>query len=232
MSKVAKRPDVYDRKPVKLLVYRWGGKWGPFKVKIPCGECALTGDVIEDTLKNELANAEVEYEVRDWLTHLLKALWQRAYHAPAVLLNGEVIAQGGALNRGVLAERVMNEHVQHFPLEGTHLFGKENCKFCKRAKADLDELGVAYTYHDVVKNPGAMYEMLARVKPIIGAKTPVTMPQIWIDGSYVGGSDQLRALYGIEERSEVEPSSTQSVEKSRGRAARNYWEQPDQAFTS
>lgn len=36
-----------------------------------------------------------------------------------------------------------------------------------------------------------MAEMLALVKPLIGAKTPITVPQIWIDGSYVGGADQL-----------------------------------------
>ena len=59
MGKITQLPDVYDREPVKVLLYRWGGKWGPFKVKIPCGECSLTKDVIEDTLKNELANAFV-----------------------------------------------------------------------------------------------------------------------------------------------------------------------------
>lgn len=229
MAKVTRLPDTYDRKPARLLVYRWGGKWGPFKVKIPCGECALTHDVIQDTLKNELANAVVDYEVKDWLTHVLKAIWQKAYHAPAVLLNGKVIAQGGALNRGVLAELVMNEHVQHFPLEGTHLFGKEACKFCKRAKADLEAKGITYTYHDVVKNPGAMYEMLARVKPIIGAKTPVTMPQIWIDGAYIGGSDQLRTHYDIEDRAGPETTPVESAEDWHANARRNYWGSARQA---
>lgn len=203
MGKIAKLPEVYDRKPVRLLVYRWAGKWGPFKVRIPCGECTLTTDVIRDTLANELANAVVEFETKDWLSHMLKASLKGARHAPCVLINGEVVFQGGALNRGLLAELVMNEHVRHFPLEGTHLFGKENCKFCKRAKADLAELGIAYAYHDVVKNPGAMYEMLARVKPIIGPKTPVTMPQIWIDGAYVGGADALRERLGLPQGAEA-----------------------------
>ena len=39
---------------VQILVYRWAGAWGPFKVSIPCGECALTHDVIDDTVNNEL----------------------------------------------------------------------------------------------------------------------------------------------------------------------------------
>ena len=221
MGKVTPLPEVYDRKPAKLLIYRWAGKWGPFKVKIPCGECALTGDVIKDVLENELSNAVVEFETRDWLSHLFRAVFKGAFHAPAVLLNGKVISQGVAINRGVLAELVMNEHVQHFPLEGTHLFGKENCKFCKRAKADFDTLGIPYTYHDVVKNPGAMYEMLARVKPIIGAKTPVTMPQIWIDGGYIGGSDQIREKYDLGEM-----DYDHEIGKSRAARAKAYWEGP------
>ena len=36
--------------------------------------------------------------------------------------------------------------------------------------------------------------MLARVKPFIAAKTPITVPQIWIDGKYVGGSDMLEKI--------------------------------------
>jgi len=45
------------------------------------------------------------------------------------------------------------------------------------------------------------YEMLARVKPIVGPKTPVTVPQIWVDGKYVGGADELSRIVN----SDVEP---------------------------
>jgi len=31
----------------------------------------------------------------------------------------------------------------------------------------------------------------AFVKPLIGARTPVTVPQIWLNGNYVGGADDL-----------------------------------------
>ncbi|EGG98100.1 hypothetical protein imdm_662 [gamma proteobacterium IMCC2047] len=33
--------------------------------------------------------------------------------------------------------------------------------------------------------------MLARVKPLTADKTPISVPQIWLDGRYVGGADQL-----------------------------------------
>ena len=192
MSKRVKAPKAYDHMPAKLLLYRWGGKWGPFKVKIPCGECTLTTDIVKDVLENELKTAEVELTVRDWLSYMVKAFFQGARHAPVLMLNGKVLSQGVAINRGLLAEAVMTEHVQHFPLKGTHVFGKENCGYCTKAKEAAMAAGIPFEYHDVVKNPGAMYEMLARVKPIVGPKTPITTPQIWIDGAYIGGYDQLQ----------------------------------------
>jgi glutaredoxin len=76
--------------PIVIQVYRWAGKWGPFQINIPCGECSLTKDII-----------------------------------------------------------------------------------------------------DVVKDSRALYEMLARVRPIVGPKAPITAPSIWIDGYYVGGASDL-----------------------------------------
>ena len=50
---------------VNITVYRWAGAWGPFKVSIPCGECALSKDVILDTMAHELAGLEVSLEEKD-----------------------------------------------------------------------------------------------------------------------------------------------------------------------
>ncbi|HAH09000.1 MAG TPA: glutaredoxin [Alphaproteobacteria bacterium] len=184
--------------PVQLRLYKWAGQWGPFKVKIPCGECALTEDVIKDTLENELKNAKVELVIKPWLTYWWEPLFAGGgWHAPIVMVDSAVISQGEALNRGILAEKVIREHVKRFPVAGNHFFGKTNCGHCMRGKKYLDDAGIQYHYHDVVKNPGAMYEMIARVKPIIGEKTPITTPQIWLDGQYVGGADQLGKRLGV-----------------------------------
>ena len=70
----------------------------------------------------------------------------------------------------------------------------------------------------MVKEPRGLYEMLARVKPIVGPKTPVTVPQIWLDGQYVGGADQLSELLKLE----VEPNPERgqsSLSPGRGVAA-------------
>ena len=203
MSKINKNTNVKRGVPVSLRLYKWAGQWGPFKVRIPCGECALTEDVIEDTLKKELSNAKINFTVKEWLTYWWEPLLAGGgWHAPIVLVENKVISQGDALNRGLLAEAVIREYVERFDLEGNHLFGKDNCPHCERGKTYLDEAGVSYTYHDVVDSPGALYEMLARVKPIIGEKTPVTTPQIWLDGQFIGGADELSAKLG---RRDIEP---------------------------
>ncbi|MCG8689957.1 MAG: hypothetical protein MI806_01990 [Minwuiales bacterium] len=192
-----------QQQPIRITLYKWAGAWGPFKVNIPCGECSLTSDVIKDTMESELAGVPVELDVREWLTEWWKPLPKGGWHAPIVMVEGRIVSQGAALNRGLLTQAVIEAHARRAPVSGNRLFGKTSCPHCVRAKQYLTEAGIDYTYHDVVKNPGAMYEMLARVKPIIGAKTPVTVPQIWIDGDYVGGAD---ALGQILKRS-VEPNT-------------------------
>lgn len=179
---------------IDITVYRWAGTWGPFKVSIPCGECTLTKDIIEDTLDNELAGIDVTLDMRDWLNEWWKPLLKGGWHAPIVLVNGRIVSQGEALNRGLLTQIVTQEHARKTDIKGNHVFGKVNCSYCTRAKKELDEAGIDYIYHDVIKDSQAMYEMLDRVKPIVGPKTPITVPQIWLSGVYVGGADALSKL--------------------------------------
>jgi glutaredoxin len=182
--------------PVRVTLYRWAGSWGPFAVKVPCGECALSADVLADVFATELAGVPVALEVREWLSEWWRPLLRGGWHAPIVLVEGRLISQGQALNRGVLTEAVIAAHARRTPIAGSHLFGKAGCAHCRRAKEQLDAAGIAYADHDVVKEPRALYEMLARVKPLIGARTPITVPQIWLEGAYVGGADQLAARLG------------------------------------
>ena len=179
---------------VGVRVFRWAGQWGPFRIKIPCGECALTKDVIGDTLATELDGIPVALEMHDWLSEWWRPLLAGGWHAPIVMVEGRVVSQGVALNRGVFAQAVIEAHVERNPVSGNHVFGKVGCPHCERAKHHLKQADCAFDYHDVVRDPRALYEMLGRVKPIIGAHTPVTVPQIWIDGHYVGGARELGTL--------------------------------------
>ncbi|KIP69469.1 glutaredoxin family protein [Vibrio jasicida] len=177
--------------PIKMTLYRWAGSWGPFKVNIPCGECTLTKDILADTFENELAGVPVELEVKDWLSHWWEPLKLGAWHAPILVVEGKVVSQGEALNRGVLVQSVIAEWTKRDQLKGNIVYGKATCPYCVEAKKLLDETGIEYTYYDVVKDSAALYRMIPEVKAIIGEKTPVTVPQIWLDGEYIGGADNL-----------------------------------------
>lgn len=168
-----------------------GRQLGPFKVNIPCGECTLTKDILLDTFKNELAEVPVELEVKDWLSHWWEPLKHGAWHAPIVILEGQVVSQGEALNRGLLVQAAIKEWTKRDSLKGNIVFGKETCPYCAKAKQLLDKSGISYQYRDVVKDSAALYRMIPEVKAIIGEKTPVTVPQIWIEGNYIGGCSDL-----------------------------------------
>lgn len=62
------------------------------------------------------------------------------------------------------------------------------CPFCHRAKRLLEAKGVAYDEVDVTMSPGKRREMTERA----GGRSSV--PQIFIDGVHIGGSDELHAL--------------------------------------
>ena len=188
--------------PVVIQVYRWAGQWGPFQVNIPCGECSLTKDIITDTVETELEGIPVELDIRDWLSEWWKPLPRGGWHAPIVMVDNKLISQGKALNRGVLAQAIIEAYASRSEITGNVVFGKESCPHCQHAKAYLKDAGLDFQYRDVVKEPRALYEMLARVKPIIGPKTPVTVPQIWIKGHYVGGASELSERLNAE----VEPN--------------------------
>ncbi len=181
---------------VRIVMFRWAGNWGPFHIRVPCGECSLTLDVIQDTLAHELSGVPVNLDVRDWLSEWWRPLVRGGWHAPIVLVNGKVISQGSALNRGTLSQAVIEMHVTQQALEGNVVFGKHGCPHCKRACTYLDQADITYDYRDVVRQPVALYEMLARVKPFVGATIPITVPQIWLDGKYIGNADALSKTLG------------------------------------
>ncbi|MGR5542580.1 glutaredoxin family protein, partial [Vibrio campbellii] len=91
-----------------------------------------------------------------------------------IMVEGKIISQGEALNRGVLVQSVIAEWTKRDEIQGNVVFGKATCPYCVKAKKALDKAGIEYTYHDVVKDSAALYRMIPEVKAIIGEKTPVT----------------------------------------------------------
>jgi glutaredoxin 3 len=61
------------------------------------------------------------------------------------------------------------------------------CGYCARAKSLLEKKGAAYEEMDVMMDEKKRTEMRERAKHS-------TVPQIFINGQYIGGSDELAAL--------------------------------------
>ncbi len=68
------------------------------------------------------------------------------------------------------------------------IYTKFGCPYCARAKALLEGKGVEYEEVDIGMEAGKRQEMLGR------SNGRHTVPQIFIDGRHVGGSDDLAAL--------------------------------------
>lgn len=68
------------------------------------------------------------------------------------------------------------------------IYTKFLCPYCTRAKALLTAKGVAFEEHDISMGGPLRAEMLERA----GGRN--TVPQVFIDGHHVGGSDDLAAL--------------------------------------
>ena len=62
------------------------------------------------------------------------------------------------------------------------------CPYCARARALLQHKGVAFTEIDLIEEPRRRDEMIKRAH---GGRT---VPQIFIDGEYIGGCDDMMAL--------------------------------------
>ncbi|WP_395713889.1 glutaredoxin 3 [Reyranella sp.] len=61
------------------------------------------------------------------------------------------------------------------------------CGYCARAKGLLDAKGAAYEEMDVMMDDKKRSEMRERARR-------QTVPQIFINGAHIGGSDELAAL--------------------------------------
>jgi ribonucleoside-diphosphate reductase alpha chain len=88
------------------------------------------------------------------------------------------------------AENV-SDKVERVALEDnkeTIIYGKDNCPYCSAAKKLLDAKGIAYTYVDLV-------ELGKTAAEVTGRPDVRTVPQIYLEGKYVGGFTELNELF-------------------------------------
>jgi glutaredoxin 3 len=74
------------------------------------------------------------------------------------------------------------------PAAQVEIYTKWGCPYCYRAKALLEDKGIAPIEYDITMGGPKRVEMLER------APGRTTVPQIFIDGRHIGGCDDLMAL--------------------------------------
>lgn len=76
------------------------------------------------------------------------------------------------------------------------IYTKMFCGYCVRARRLLDQKGVPFEEYDITLGGEKRAEMLQR------SHGRTTVPQIFIDGRHVGGSDDL---YELERNGQLDP---------------------------
>ena len=79
----------------------------------------------------------------------------------------------------------------------TIIYGKKDCPFCAMAKEELKLRGIVYDYVD-------LQEIGKTAKEVTGRRDVKTVPQIYIEGEYVGGYDELMVY--LDAQSDIEDS--------------------------
>jgi len=73
-------------------------------------------------------------------------------------------------------------------MPAVEIYTREFCGYCDAAKALLRRKGVTFTEIDVTGNRARRAEMTSR------AQGQMTLPQIFIGSTHIGGCDELYAL--------------------------------------
>jgi len=83
----------------------------------------------------------------------------------------------------------VSDKVERVALQGddrTIVYGKDDCPYCARAKEELQLRGIPFDYVNLV-------EVGKTAAEVTGRKDAKTVPQIYVDGNYVGGYNELMA---------------------------------------
>lgn len=70
------------------------------------------------------------------------------------------------------------------------IYTKDNCTFCVQAKTLMNIRGIEWEELNMQTSPKSRDELMEKCEKI--NVIPRTVPQIWIDDTYVGGFQELK----------------------------------------
>ena len=78
------------------------------------------------------------------------------------------------------------------------VYTKTGCPYCERTKVFLQEHDISFEERNKTENPAFEEDLKQLAKEYFPDKERITVPQIWLKGQYVGGSDDLIEGGGFE----------------------------------
>lgn len=93
-------------KEIQITMYYWGGSKLGISINSACEECDINSGILRSMQEEEFKDKPVEVVIKPWLTNLWKSLSYGGWHAPVVLVNGEVFSQGVVIDGEKLAADV------------------------------------------------------------------------------------------------------------------------------
>jgi len=202
-----------QKKTVKLVLYRYAGKFLFFRIKNRCQECDITYVILQRLMNEQLGDKPVILEIVPWLDNFWKVIWRGGWHAPILTVNGKVFSQGvvpdipkllSAIGK-ILDDTALVQSGE-MRTEKTAIPEKEHditvyfspaCPHCRQLLSYLDGNGISYLGKDVTQSESARND----VEKLTGK---LAIPVVVVKGEIISGfdKDRLRSLFGISADSE------------------------------
>ncbi len=200
--------NMYQKKTVKLVLYRWAGKFLFFRIKNRCQECDITYVILQRLMNEQLRGKPVSLEIVPWLDNFWKVIWRGGWHAPILTVNGKVFSQGKVPDIQKLLSaigEILNDasliKLGEMQTEKTVISEKESaitvffspaCPHCRQLLSYLDTNGIKYLGKDVTKTKSARED----VERLTGR---LSIPVVVVKGEIISSFDRnrLKNLFGI-----------------------------------
>ncbi len=78
---------------IRITLYHWAGQKWVFRIRSECAECDLAVAQVQSLLSAH-PHWPVRFETKPWLSYLWESLRHGGWHAPVVLVDGQVVKQG------------------------------------------------------------------------------------------------------------------------------------------
>ena len=90
-----------------IAYYITGRQIGPLSIPHSwCEECDLTVRAVRSAVEELGPDGTLTVAVKPWLRHAIPALGMGAWHAPVVIIEGDIFSQGVVPDRQALRERI------------------------------------------------------------------------------------------------------------------------------